>query len=147
MRNLRDRLYGVSRLYRKKQRGASVVEFAVIAPLFFMLILGIIEFGRVMTVQQVITNAAREGARMAILDGSSASEVESWVTEYLAGAHIEGAAIAIDPAQPSSAGYGAPITVSVSIPISEISWLPSPLFFKKSNTLSASAVMRRETVQ
>lgn len=147
MRNLRDRLYRVSRLYRKKQRGASVVEFAVVAPLFFMLILGIIEFGRVMTVQQVITNAAREGARMAILDGSSASEVQSWVTDYLKGGHIEGATIEIDPSEPSSAGYGAPITVTVSIPISDISWLPSPLFFKGSNSLTASAVMRRETVQ
>ncbi len=55
------------RLRNRKQterRGAAIVEFAVIAPLLFFLIFGMIEFGRVIMVMQVMTNATREGARL-----------------------------------------------------------------------------------
>ena len=53
-------------LHRRKRRGAAVVEFAIVAPLFFLLIFGMIEYGRMVMVQQVITNASREGARRAV---------------------------------------------------------------------------------
>ena len=46
-------------------RGAAAVEFAIIAPLLFVLIFGIIEFGAILYNQSVITNASREGARYA----------------------------------------------------------------------------------
>jgi Flp pilus assembly protein TadG len=53
-----------------------VVEFAVVAPLLFLLIFGMIEFGRMVMVQQILTNASREGARRGILEQSTATEVE-----------------------------------------------------------------------
>ena len=43
---------------KKLRKGAAAVEFALVMPLFFMLILGIIEFGRAIMVEQIITNAA-----------------------------------------------------------------------------------------
>ncbi len=46
-----------------RQRGAVAVEFALIAPLLFSLILGIVEFGRIYNAQVLVTNAAREAAR------------------------------------------------------------------------------------
>ena len=49
------------------RRGATVVEFAVVSPLFFLFIFGLIEFGRYVMVQQALTNAAREGSRTAAL--------------------------------------------------------------------------------
>jgi hypothetical protein len=58
-----------------RRRGAAVVEFAVIAPLFFMMVFGIIEFGRALMVQQILTNASREGARRAIVEGATESEI------------------------------------------------------------------------
>ncbi|MHB1523003.1 MAG: TadE/TadG family type IV pilus assembly protein [Candidatus Dormibacteria bacterium] len=52
---------------RRGSRGQSAVEFALVAPLLFLLIFGIVDFGRAMFYQNEITNAAREGARIAIL--------------------------------------------------------------------------------
>ena len=57
--------------YRKKRRGAAAVEFAVVAPIFLLLVFGMIEYGRMVMVQQVLTNASREGARCAVLDGAT----------------------------------------------------------------------------
>ena len=52
---------------RKFQRGTSIVEFALVAPLFFLLLFGIIEWSVILFDKAVITNASREGAREAIL--------------------------------------------------------------------------------
>ncbi|HUG68005.1 MAG TPA: TadE family protein [Pirellulaceae bacterium] len=47
----------------RKQRGAAAVEFAAVAPIFVLLLFGMLEFGRMVMVQQILTNATREGAR------------------------------------------------------------------------------------
>jgi Flp pilus assembly protein TadG len=122
------------------------VEFAIVAPLFFLLIFGMIEFGRMVMVQQVITNASREGARVAVLDGATFSEVQTAVENYTSSASLEGAEVSVNPNPPSSAGYGEAVTVVVSISFDQVSWLPSPMFLGGS-TMSATTVMRRETVQ
>ncbi len=122
------------------------MEFAVVAPLFFLMVFGMIEFGRMIMVQQVITNASREGARMAVLDGATTAAVEAAVQTYLQGATIQNAQVSVNPNPPSSAGYGEPVSVTVSISFDQVSWLPSPMFLG-GQSLSASSVMRRETVQ
>jgi Flp pilus assembly protein TadG len=48
-----------------------MVEFALIAPLFFLLLFSIIEFGRAVYYIQMLNNAAREGARYAIVHGAN----------------------------------------------------------------------------
>ena len=123
-----------------------MVEFAVVAPLFFLLVFGMIEFGRMVMVQQVITNASREGARVGVLDGATTSDVTNAVSGYLTSASIQGATVTVTPSPPSSAGYGAPVTVAVSVNFNQVSWLPSPMFLG-GQTLSATTAMRRETIQ
>jgi len=118
----------------------------VVAPLFFLLVFGMIEFGRMVMVQQIITNGSREGARVAVLDGSTTAEVTTAVDNYLTGASVTGSAVSVTPNPPNSAGYGEPVTVVVSIAFSQVSWLPSPMFLG-GNTLTATTVMRRETIQ
>src|SRR5205823_8867626 len=51
-----DKLERPCRLYRRNRRAAAAVEFAVVAPVFFLLVFGMIEYGRMVMVQQVITN-------------------------------------------------------------------------------------------
>lgn len=140
------KLERLCRLCRKNRRGAAAVEFAVVAPLFFLLVFGMIEFGRMVMIQQILTNASREGARVAVLDGATTAEVTSAVEAYVVTASVSGADISVSPNPPDSAGYGEPVTVSVSVPFDQVSWLPSPMFLG-GNTLSATTVMRRETVQ
>lgn len=134
------------RVCRKHRKAAAAVEFAVVAPVLFLLIFGMIEFGRMVMVQQVLTNASREGARIAVLDGATASDVTTAVQNYLAGASVSGATVTVTPNPPSSAGYGEPVTVSVSVGFDQVSWLPAPMFLG-GRQLTASSVMRRETVQ
>jgi len=130
---------------RKKRRGAAAVEFAVVLPVFVILVFGMIEYGRMVMVQQVITNASREGARTAVLDGATTTSVQSAVTTYLTNAQLSGGSSTVSP-NPATAASGSPITVTVSIPFSSVSWLPSPMYLG-GKTLSASTTMRRESVE
>jgi hypothetical protein len=51
----------------KDQNGTAIVEFAIVLPILFLFVLGIIEFGALLYDKAVITNASREGARTAIV--------------------------------------------------------------------------------
>jgi len=130
----------------RQRRGAAAVEFACVAPLFFMLIFGLIEYGRMVMVQQLLTNAAREGARVGVLDGSTATKVTTAVNAYLSAAGIKNTTTTVSPNPPSSATANSPVSVTVSVSFNEVSWLPSP-FYLGGKTLSFNAVMRRETMQ
>jgi Flp pilus assembly protein TadG len=141
-----DKLVRPCRLFRRYRRAAAAVEFAIVAPVFFLLVMGMIEYGRMVMVQQVITNASREGARRAVLDGATTAEVQTVVNDYLASGSISGATITVAPNPPTNAEFGDPVTVSVSIPFNQVSWLPSPMYLG-GKTLTATTVMRRESVQ
>lgn len=69
MQNIRrifPKIY-TARTIKNSQKGATMVEFAIIASLLFLLLFGIIEFGVFLYNKQVITNASREGARAGII--------------------------------------------------------------------------------
>jgi Flp pilus assembly protein TadG len=70
---------------RRGQRGAALVEAAITIPMILLISVGIFEFGRAYQTWQVLTNAAREGARMAVIDGPTDGEVRTRVNDYLAG--------------------------------------------------------------
>ena len=55
---------------RRHARGQALVEFALVAPIFFLVLFSIIEFGRYVYTVQILNDAAREGARYAIVHGS-----------------------------------------------------------------------------
>lgn len=127
---------------RCRRRGAAAVEFALVAPLLVLLILGLIEFGRMMMVQQVLTNGAREGARKAVLPGVTDTVVYQTVDDFMTGSSLSGHSRSVSPG-PSGAAPGDAVTVTVSIPFSKVSWLPVPQWLGN-NTLTARAVMRKE---
>lgn len=146
------KLEKVSRLCRKHRRGAAAVEFAIIAPVFFLLIMGMIEIGRGVMVQQIITNASREGARLAVLPDENNANVISRVDEILSDSGVPGATTEIlgpadSPINIQNAGYGDVIKVKVSVPFSSVSWLPGSENYLGDATLSAITVMRGERVQ
>ncbi len=140
------KLHKLFRSFRIYRRGAAVVEFAIVAPVLLLLVFGMIEYGRLVMVQQVITNATREGARQAVLDGATTTGVTTIVNDFLTASRVNGAVVTVTPSPPSSAAFGDPVTVSVQVPFSQVSWLPTPMFLS-TTTLSATTVMRRETVQ
>lgn len=122
------------------------MEFAVVAPLFFLLVFGMIEYGRAVMVQQLITNGSREGARRAVLDGATDASVQKTVNDYLDGGRVNGKSrsVTISPSLGGSVAAGTSMTVTVSVSFKDVSWLPIPVFMG-AKTLTASTTMRRET--
>jgi len=135
-----------SRLRRAGRRGATLVEFAVVAPVFFLVVIGMIEFGRAMMVAALLANAAQQGARAGALNGAQSADVTSAVSNYLGDAKISGASTTVTPNPPSSALPGQDVTVTVSIGYSQVTWLPAPKFLA-GKTLTAMSIMQRETGQ
>lgn len=125
---------------RSRRRGAAIVEFALTVPLFFTLFLGIVEFGRMVMVQQILVNAARVGARSAILAGVSATQAQTVMSNYLTSAGITGATTSVSP---TNAGSGTAVTVTVSVPCSSVAWTGALTWFK-SSSLSSTVVMIHE---
>lgn len=134
-----------ARRARRSRRGAAAVEFAIVVPVFLVMVVAILEFGRLVMVQQIITTASREGARTAILEGSTATDVQSTVNAYLANSSVNQATIEISPSSLSSASPGDPITVTISTNFADASWLPAP-WFAGNAVLTASTLMRREGI-
>jgi Flp pilus assembly protein TadG len=79
---------------RRSERGAVLIETALVFPLVLFMAVGIFEFGRAYQTWQVVTNAAREGARIAVLPGTSDAAVTTRVQEYLAAGQLGAAASA-----------------------------------------------------
>lgn len=68
--------------------GNAVLEFALVAPLLFLVLFGITEFGRALGVNQALYTAAREGARVAVVTDPDGDLVNARVAEVLAAAGI-----------------------------------------------------------
>lgn len=127
----------------KRSRGAAAVEMAILAPVIVALIMGQIEASRLGMVAQLLTTAAREGCRKAVVPGYTQSHVQSAVDAVLTGSGISVGTVTPSPSNWATASKGTAITVSLSVPYSEVSWLGSPFYFKDA-TVSASATMSSE---
>lgn len=67
----------------RNQRGAALLETAITIPLILLVSVSIFEFGRAYQTWQVLTNAAREGARVAVLPGYTDAQVRTATQNYL----------------------------------------------------------------
>ena len=129
-------------------KGVAAVEFAIVAPIFFMLVFALIEFARMMMVQQSLTNAAREGCRTAVLATTKdSSDVESSVRDYLqsvmSNASDSGEVRVTVPASLSNTASGTILTVSVEVNYGDVSWLPFR-YLGLDPTIAASQIGIRE---
>jgi Flp pilus assembly protein TadG len=85
----------VTKCLRGKKRGAGhIVELAVVCPIFFLFLFGILEYGRYLMTLQVMTNAARECARYAVVTTNDSSsnptqDVQNWIFNYMAGVNVQ----------------------------------------------------------
>lgn len=67
----------------RSERGAALIETAITIPILLLVSVSIFEFGRAYQTWQVITNAAREGARLAVIQGSTDGDVTARVRSYM----------------------------------------------------------------
>lgn len=148
---------------RGRRSGATAVEFAVIAIILFMVIFGILEYGRYVMVLQIFNNAAREGARYAVVNTTNpavtTATVQTYVDGYLGGqgnqlqSYNKTTNITVYQADPvtgannsnawANAGPGVPIGVEINGNYNPI--LPTFLFMPSPITISAKAIMYPES--
>ena len=138
------------------ERGQSLLETALVLPIILLVSVSIFEFGRAFQTIQVLTNAAREGARVAVLPSSTADDVRARVSTYLQSGQLgnyASATVVIDQNVAMAMG-AATVTaslVTVNYPFSFIVLNPVVNLVTKGSTLgrdpitlTASAEMRNE---
>ena len=69
----------------RSESGAALVEFTVLMPVFFLILFGMVEFGSMIWVQNNMTNAAREGARSASVQGVTLAVASQNACKWLTG--------------------------------------------------------------
>ena len=101
---------------KHKERGAVAVEMAIILPLLLLILMGTVEFGRVLNVQVSLTQAAREGARHAAIHHDDASlDVEG--AALAAAPSLAGLSVAVaDNAGACGTGLNVTVTTTVTLP-------------------------------
>lgn len=123
------------RLLPRGERGASAVEFALVVPLLLVLLLGIVEFGRVFNAQLQLTSAARESVRVLAIQKQRDPAIS---TAKLAAPNLNPALADSNILIPATPCSGTPdATVTITYSVSLISGL-----FVKTIPLQAKAVMR-----
>lgn len=75
---------------RDRERGASLVEFALVVPLLTLFLFGIVQFGIAYDKQQSLNSAAREGARTASLPDSDFTAIDQSVRSGFQGLDDDG---------------------------------------------------------
>jgi Flp pilus assembly protein TadG len=149
-----------SRIRSRARCGVAAVEFALIAPLLILTMLGAIDVGRFINVGQIVNDASREGARQASRNAvTNVSEVDAVVLSYLrdafrdpsltatinvtdsSGAPISGGDLTKTSSGSSSSGSSLRVTVALSY--DKVRWMAGfPGVSGK--TLTTTTVMRRE---
>ena len=137
----------------QSEEGAELIETALTLPLILLVVVGIIEFGFVFQKYEVITNAAREGARVLVLPNFDADDAVARVNQYLEASGLDPADATVPtPADPvgvelSTGSCISAVTVTVSYPHDApfltgiVSYFGGSL---GSFTLNASSTMRTE---
>jgi Flp pilus assembly protein TadG len=123
-----------------KRTGAATVEFALIAPVLVMLVLGMIETSRFVNANQAVLNASREGARRGTVNGATATDAINVVRECLTSAGFKGSAAIVTV---TDAADGTARTVAVTLRYSDFCLMPVST---NNFDAKASTTMRRDTV-
>lgn len=130
-------------LRRQHRRGAAAVEFAIVAPIFFVLLLASFEFSRLNVIRHTADNAAYEAARHAMVPGATSAEATSKANSILRAVGARGARVTITP---STLGPEVDtIDVRIQVPLSQNGWIVPR--FTKNSMLSARSTLKTERAE
>ncbi len=136
---------------RSPETGAELIEMALVLPILLLLVAGIMDFGFLFLRFEVVTNAAREGARVAVLPNYQVADVQARVQNYLTAGGLT------DPAPPADVVYATETLTGLTVSVVTVNvQYPSQYLFLGTIaslvsggpyadvTLRASSTMRRE---
>ena len=121
-----------------RENGQSLVEFALLLPLLVVILFGIMEFGQLWMTMNVLTGAAREGARVAAVTAPDANQVRNAVQSVLNGANINNASISVSG--PDAANQ-VTVTVQINYTVTTANIIPG---FNGTFQLTRNSTMRWE---
>lgn len=135
----------------RSQKGAALLEAAITIPILLLIAVGIFEFGRAYQTWQVLTNAAREGARMAVLPDPTPGVAEQRVRDYMQAGQLTGwAGAAIDVNRSATLDVSGRIVsasaVTVDYPFSFILLQPVANLVTAGSTVGSAITMRAQAV-
>jgi len=125
------------------QRGQSVIEFALVLPLLLLIVFGVTEFGRAWMTMNVITAAAREGCRIAVVTGPDVTAVNDRITELCTASRVTPSNVTVTG--PDSMDPDRRVTVTVQ---ADFQVIPGTVLGTFSGTipLRSTCVMRHESI-
>ena len=146
----------VARGRGRSERGTALLETALTLPLLLLVSVSIFEFGRAYQTWQILTNAAREGARVAVLPNPASGSVQARVQQYMVSGQLPNAASATVSVNRNAtislgAGTATASQVTVNYPFQFIVLQPVARLIVANSTLgtpltmTASALMRNES--
>ena len=136
------------------ERGTALLEMALTLPLLLLVAVGIFEFGRAFQTWEVLTNAAREGARLAVLPSSTPADTEARARAYLTSGSLNGASATVTVTAtmiPIGLGTASASLVKIDYPFQFIVLQPVASLIVHGTAvgspivMSASAEMRNES--
>jgi len=138
----------------RSEKGAALIEAAMTVPMILLIAVGIFEFARAYQTQQVLVNASREGARIAVIDGTSDTDIRTRVNNYVKGGGltaladgniviVRNALIGAGPATASSVELQYPFTFMVLNPVIRLI-TPTDTTTGAPITMKAVTLMRNE---
>ena len=124
------------------RRGAATVEFAITAPIVFLLFFAAFDFCRLSMITHTAEQAAYEGARRGAIPGATALQAQQEAESELARIGIQQASVAVSPSEILSSTER--VTVTVRIPLAANGWV-SPRVLNNSY-ITRSCTLTREYV-
>ena len=105
----------IARARWRCEKGAELIEFALVAPVLILLLAGIFDFGMMFRTFEAVTNSAREGARVGVLPGYADLDVQTRVNAYLTVSGLAGPRTINVTSLPQATGAGTFTARSVEV--------------------------------
>jgi len=125
------------------RRGQSVIEFALVLPLLLLVVFGVTEFGRAWMTLNVLTAAAREGARTAVVTAPDTVAVNARINELCTASRVTPTGITVTGPDPADPDRRVTVTVTADFQV-----IPGTILGTFSGTipLQSTCVMRHESI-
>lgn len=128
-----------------RRSGLSAIEAALVLPIFFLLLFGLLEYGWMFLKSQQLNNAARNGVREGIVHGSTAADVTTRIDQLMLEADLQdsGYSVVLTPNDPTTLAPGELLTVTITVDYSSVELIGVPLI-PVPTTIGGTTSMARE---
>ncbi len=124
----------------RRRRGATVVEFAIVLPLLFLMFFAAFEFCRVAMIRHTVDNAVYEGCRIGMIPGATSSEAEAEARKILQSISVTKAKINVRPGKIDR--ETGEVSVRIEVPLDENALVPNQ--FVTGRSITRELTLQRE---